>query len=143
MLFKTILYGTEEYAQTLALRNRVMRIPLGRSIYDEDFRCEAESDILGAFSGGDLLGVCVMSCKEGIYKIEYLCVQTEKQKTGIGRRLLGRMEERAKSRGAGEMLLDARVSAQGFYEACGYSPYGEEFLMTIAPVPHIKMKKEL
>lgn len=34
---KEILYGTEEYAKTLALRNKVMRIPLGLNIYEEDF----------------------------------------------------------------------------------------------------------
>ena len=29
---KEILYGTEEYAKILALRNKVMRIPLGLNI---------------------------------------------------------------------------------------------------------------
>ena len=43
---KEILYGTEEYAKTLALRNKVMRIPLGLNIYEED--CSSEQDALMA-----------------------------------------------------------------------------------------------
>ena len=32
-----IEYGGQEYDRTLALRNKVMRIPLGLNIYREDF----------------------------------------------------------------------------------------------------------
>ena len=40
---KEIAYATEEYAKTLALRNKVMRIPLGLNIYEEDFSSELTS----------------------------------------------------------------------------------------------------
>ena len=46
---KTIEYGTKEYNVTLALRNKVMRIPLGLDIYKEDFSCEKDSIIIGMF----------------------------------------------------------------------------------------------
>lgn len=58
---KAIEYGTKEYYDTLALRNKVMRIPLGLDIYKEDFSCEKDSIIIGMFDGKDLLGVGVMS----------------------------------------------------------------------------------
>lgn len=35
-------YGSPAYLETLELRNRVMRLPLGLNIHDEDFSFEAE-----------------------------------------------------------------------------------------------------
>ena len=57
---KEILYGTEEYDKTLALRNKVMRIPLGLNIYEEDFAFEQDALMVGMFEGENLLGVGVM-----------------------------------------------------------------------------------
>ena len=34
---ENIEYGSMNYKKTLDLRNKVMRIPLGLNIYDEDF----------------------------------------------------------------------------------------------------------
>lgn len=57
---KEILYGTEEYAKALALRNKVMRIPLGLNIYEEDFSSEQDALMVGMFESENLLGVGVM-----------------------------------------------------------------------------------
>lgn len=57
---KEILYGTEEYAKILALRNKVMRIPLGLNIYEEDFSSEQDALMVEMFEGENLLGVGVM-----------------------------------------------------------------------------------
>ena len=61
---RDITYGSEEYLETLELRNRVMRIPLGLDIHKEDFSHERESAVIGSFDGGQLLGVGVMSHKD-------------------------------------------------------------------------------
>ncbi|HJB39934.1 MAG TPA: hypothetical protein H9943_06000 [Candidatus Ruthenibacterium avium] len=57
---KEILYGTEEYAKTLALRNKVMRIPLELNIYEEDCSSEQDALMVGMFESENLLGVGVM-----------------------------------------------------------------------------------
>lgn len=67
---KEILYGTEEYAKTLALRNKVMRIPLGLNIYEEDFSSEQDALMVGMFESENLLGVGVMSNHGSDYKLE-------------------------------------------------------------------------
>lgn len=67
---KEILYGTEEYAKTLALRNKVMRIPLGLNIYEEDFSSEQDALMVEMFEGENLLGVGVMSNHGPDYKLE-------------------------------------------------------------------------
>ena len=40
---KFIEYGSSDYEKTLELRNKIMRIPLGLSIYNEDFSVEKNS----------------------------------------------------------------------------------------------------
>ena len=137
-----IEYGSAEYLETLELRNRVMRIPLGLDIHKEDFSCERGSTIIGAFDGGQLLGMGVMSHK-GVHKVEYLCVDFDLQGSGIGGELLDRLEAMAAEQGGKKMYLDARVTAQPFYTRRGYETTSEVFIMECAPVPHVAMEKPL
>lgn len=139
---KPIAYGSPEYLETLELRNRVMRIPLGLDIHREDFSCERESAVIGAFDGGRLLGVGVMSHRE-VFKVEYLCVDFALQGAGVGGELLDRMEAMAAEQGGKVMYLDARVTAQPFYAHRGYKTTSEVFIMECAPVPHVAMEKPL
>ena len=44
---------------------------------------------------------------------------------------------------AEKIILDARVSAQKFYENHGYITVGDVFMLSYAPVPHILMEKKL
>ncbi len=144
MKIKKIVYGTPAYQETLLLRDRVMRKPLGLDIFQEDFSKEAESVIMGAYAEEDatLLGTVVMSQQAGGFRaVDYLCVDTRLQSRGVGRRLLAAMEELAHSEGAAGIWLEARVSARGFYEKLGYRAFGEVYEMPHAPVPHIKMDK--
>ena len=46
---KFIQYWTKDYQDTLKLRNKVMRIPLGLDIYKEDLSFEKKSIIIGFF----------------------------------------------------------------------------------------------
>lgn len=139
---KPITYGSPEYLETLELRNRVMRIPLGLDIHKEDFNCERESSVIGAFDGERLLGVGVMSHKD-VFKVEYLCVDFALQGTGVGGALLDRLEAMAAEQGGTVMYLDARVTAQPFYAHRGYETTSEVFIMECAPVPHVAMEKPL
>lgn len=139
---RDITYGSEEYLETLELRNRVMRIPLGLDIHKEDFSHERESAVIGSFDGGQLLGVGVMSHKD-VFKVEYLCVDFHLQGSGIGGALLDRMEAMAAEGGGKTMYLDARVTAQPFYARRGYKTTSEVFIMECAPVPHVAMEKPL
>lgn len=138
---KEIKYGTNEYSNTLKLRNKVMRVPLGLNIYDEDFSSEKNSVIIGMFKDDLLLGVGVMSHKDAVYKVEYLCIDTDIQSRGIGGCLLERLEEIAVKQGAKKISMDARLSAKHFYEKYGYESTGQIFLLDYAPVEHIIMEK--
>lgn len=137
-------YDSPAYRAGLALRDRVMRQPLGLSIYDEDFSFEKDCVLLAAFDeDGSLTGFGSMTNAGPVRRIEYLCVDPDFQGEGIGRRLLARLEALARDAGAETVQLDARVSAQAFYENMGYHTAGEVFTLSYAPVPHILMEKSL
>ena len=146
---KYIRYGSEEYAKTLELRNEVMRKPLGRNIYDEDFSCEANQIIIGAFETNSyfsnlLIGCGVISDQgQNTWLVEYLCIDTVLQRKGVGTALMQCLEKIAMDRGATRMVLDARKSAIDFYLRLGYMPKGEIFEKAIAPGGHLFMEKEL
>lgn len=61
----------------------------------------------------------------------------------MGKQLLSHLELYAKKEHAKTIELEARVSAQSFYEKMGYVAYGDTYLMAIAPVEHIRMEKFL
>ena len=59
-LRKIIAYGSEDYDQALALRDRLLRKPLGLSLYDEDLSDEKNNYHLGIFRGPELAAVLVL-----------------------------------------------------------------------------------
>lgn len=138
-----IEYDSYKYLQTLALRNRVMRKPLGLNIADEDFSHEKNKTIIGAFKQQDLLGVGVLSNKNDVYTIDYLCVDSNIQSKGLGTALIKELEAIAIKNKAVKICLEARVSAMNFYKKHGYKEYGEVYLMSHAPVDHIRMEKNV
>src|SRR5699024_1421150 len=79
-------YDSPAYRAGLALRDRVMRQPLGLSIYDEDFSFEKDCVLLAAFDeDGSLTGFGSMTNAGPVRRIEYLCVDPDFQGEGIGR----------------------------------------------------------
>ena len=124
IVLKEIRYGSGEYEMTRELRNRIMRAPIGLSIYDQDYTFEVNSRMVGAFLGSNMLG-----CDDKM------------QKSGIGSLLLKDVEEWIRRQGAPVLILEARVTAQKFYEKHGYEAYGEIYLMEKSPVDHIMMRK--
>ena len=91
----------------------------------------------------ELIGVGTMSYSNNTFKLEYLCVDTDIQSHGAGGKMLEWLENKALEKNAEKIILDARVSAQKFYENHGYKTVGDVFMLSYAPVPHILMEKIL
>ena len=148
-LIKYIKYGSEEYNRTLKLRNEVMRKPLGKSIYDEDFSCEENQIVIGAFETNTMVKNMLIGCGvlsdvgQNTFKVEYVCVEKVLQKKGVGTALMQCLEKLAADRGATRIVLDSRVSAIDFYQRFGYVPKGEIFEKAFAPGGHVLMEKQL
>jgi predicted GNAT family N-acyltransferase len=142
MKFTEILYGSELYAKELDLRNVVLRIPLGLSLYEEDLSGERGSRHFGILEGSSLLACAVLEPNgEGSVTLRQMAVSERARGLGVGSGLVGELERLAKGEGICEVVLSARVSAAGFYESLGYVRFGDEFLSVT--IPHIKMRKNI
>jgi len=135
-----IPYKSDAYLQELELRNRVLRIPLGMSLYDENLEKEKDDVHIGAFIKGKVVGVLILTRLNTIeVKMRQVAVDDGARGKKIGTEIVAFAEGYAKEKGYTTMLLNARKTAVGFYDKLGYETIGEEFLEI--NIPHFKMRK--
>lgn len=134
--------GTPAYEQELELRFRVLREPLGHPRAAVAFPFESQSLHLVAVDESGVLG-CVLfhpeTAAEG--RLFQMAVSPALQGSGIGRRLVSRLEAELRARGFRAVTLHARQSAVLFYEKLGYACEGAPF--EEVGVPHRHMRKTL
>lgn len=78
---------------------------------------------------------------ENAARIQRFCALKEYRGRGIGKAALGQLESYCRSRGYRAVELDAKLSAAGFYEKCGYQTASDTFIEV--GVAHVKMRKVL
>ncbi len=142
MALKIIDWGTDDYQQILALRNEVLRKPLGLQFSDNELQQEKGHMHMGAYEDGRMLGCCML-VEEGekTVRLRQMAVVNDKQGAGIGRALMQFAENLARDRGYKRLTMHARKNALGFYEKMGYKKVGDEFMEIT--IPHYVMEKEL
>lgn len=131
------------YERTVALRDEVLRRPLGLIFSDEDLDAESD-DLHCAATGrdGDLLGCLVLTrVDEQTVRMRQVAVRPDRQGGGIGAVLVRFSEQVARSSGYRRMVLHARETAVAFYLRLGYEIEGEEF--TEVGIPHRFMARRL
>lgn len=143
MTINEVSFGSSDYLETCNLRDRVMRQPLGLSIKNDDLSYEEQALITVVKEFDKVIGTGILTLEEAHAFIRYICVDDTLQKSGVGKLILNDLEERARLSGKNKVVLEARVSAKDFYKKYGYVEQGEEYLMDVAPIPHIFMEKNL
>lgn len=139
-----VKYGSTQYQQTILLRDKVMRQPLGLSIKNEDLSYEQQATTLVVYDSDTLLGTGIyVILDDSTMRVNFLCVDFNLQKMGIGRIILEEIEKRARQLGIKKITLNARLTALDFYKKLGFVEYGEVFFMKAAPIEHICMEKIL
>jgi predicted GNAT family N-acyltransferase len=139
---RQIQFGSDQYKQELDLRNKVLRIPLGLNLFDENLTKEADDVHLGAFDGSRLVGVLILTPLNGNgVKMRQVGVDEAWRGKNIGAKLVVFAEDFARKLGRKKMVLNARTSVVGFYEKLGYEKSGKEFVEVT--IPHQKMQKKL
>lgn len=143
MNVKEIRHGSTEYQQECALRQEVMRKPLGLNLYDENLAVECEQFHFGLFDDKDQLVACVIAAPVTATeaKIRQMAVRPSLQGKGCGRLLLEAAEKVLAQRGFTDLYLNSRMTAIGFYERLGYQKIGPEFMEV--GTPHVKMCKSV
>ena len=137
-----IEHGSGEYEETVALRDEVLRKPLGLSYDPAGLAGEKDSFHLALREGAELVACLVLKpLDERCIKMRQLAVRESSQAKGFGRELVNYAHSFARERGYAEIVLHARETALGFYEKLGYQVEGNPF--TEVGLPHLDMRKKL
>ena len=142
MTFSQIEHGSEQYQQELALRDEVLRRPLGLKISDDDLSREPHQWHFGLFKEESIIA-CVIAVprSDTEAQIRQMAVSADFQGMGLGRKIMQQVEEALQKKGTSRLFLHARVPVIDFYRKLGYSPSGDIF--EEVGIPHQKMQKLL
>ena len=139
---REIAFGRTDYAAATALRDRVLRQPLGLKFSEVDLAKEPAYRHFGLFSGSEILATVMLVPREdGWWQVRQMAVAPAHQGTGLGRTLLLAAEKAAHRDGVTQLYLHARQHAIGFYARLGYVEAGERF--TEVGIEHARMEKRL
>lgn len=138
---KRIEMNDATYEAMVALRDEVLRRPIGLSINNDDLSQDIPDIKLVAMDGDQVVGCVMLKRKsETTLKLRAMAVSPLIQKVGIGRLLVHEAERIARAEGFTVIEMNARIVAQAFYERLGYRVVSDEF--EEVGIPHVLMKKE-
>jgi predicted GNAT family N-acyltransferase len=142
MLFREISFGSDQYQRACALRDEVLRAPLGLPLSKDDLEGEADQLHFGLFDNDELAACVTAIALTAVHaKIRQTAVAAAYQRQGLGRRIMTQLEAALAARGFVSLSLHARSTAVGFYKKLGYETVGDEFIEV--SIPHRKMAKRL
>ena len=142
MAVRQINYGSDAYWEMVQLRDRVLRRPLGLSFSQQELEEESNDVLIASYDDDDLIGTCILRIvNDDTMKLRQMAVHEKCQGKGIGENIIHYAENLARDKGYRYIVMNARDTAIGFYERCGYSIYGEPF--EEVGIPHHSMGKKL
>lgn len=142
-MIKFIRTEPDEYQELLDIRNKVLRLPLGLDIRDDDLSGEDKYYHLAYFDelGRIIGGLQIKKINDHTYQIRQMAVLPEYQRRGIGGALIKAAEEFIKQEGGNQVLIEAREYAIPFYSKHGYEVTGDRYFKIT--LPHFKMIKKI
>ena len=137
-----LIIATEHayYQQVIALRQSILRTPLGLNIYDDDLASEVEQIIFVYEENNDVKGcVLLQHYNAETFKLRQMAIDETSQRKGIGRKLVEAAELYALQLGKHNIILHARATAIPFYEKLGFTIESKTFFEV--GIPHKRMRK--
>lgn len=126
----------------VALREMILRKPLGLSFSQDDLKNEEQYIHIAFYDDDTLEGCCMLvPLDTTTVQLRQMAVTAGLQGKGIGRSIMQFAENIARDRGYRKMVMHARKSALGFYQKLQYNKVGEEF--TEVTLPHFFLEKQL
>jgi predicted GNAT family N-acyltransferase len=141
LTFKIIPFASADYDQAVALRQEILRKPLGLSFTLEELEDEKHHIHIAGFLNGDLCVTAVLVPDINACKMQRVATKGPLQNQGIGSALLAFCEEYAKEQGYASIYCHARATAISFYLKNHYMVEGEPF--DEDGIPHRKLRKIL
>lgn len=139
---RLIEYGSCDHHNMIALRDKILRRPLGLTFSEEYLRQEMHDVLIGCFDGNRITGCCILTpANAHTVQLRQMAVDDDQQGKGTGSLVLRFAEEQARKEGFTELMMHAREVARPFYEKNGYSARGDIF--TEVGIDHIEMFRKL
>jgi predicted GNAT family N-acyltransferase len=140
--FREIAVGSLEHTEALALRESVLRTPLGLRWTAEELADEGHCTHLAAFANDQLVATLVLKPLEArTVKMRQVAVKPSLRRSGIGAGLVKFAEDFARTRGFDTMTAHARETVVPFYVRLGYAVIGDPF--EEVTIPHRAVTKAL
>jgi predicted GNAT family N-acyltransferase len=135
-------YGSKQHYASIALRDRILRQPLGLQYEPADLTAESDEVHIAALEGERVLGVLLLRKQDGsTVKMRQVAVDNGFQGKGIGKDLVRYAEAWCQENGYRRIELHARDTAIPFYLSMGYSLEVEGF--EEVGIPHHAMHRNL
>ena len=142
MLRYTLEYGLSENSPAKFVREEVFMKEQG---FENEFDLQDhDSYHFVFFKGKDVVGTTRLfhtPDKPGFMSIGRVAILAHHRDKKYGKEMMAIVENEAKKIGAKALELSAQCRVQGFYEKCGFTPIGEEYMDEHCP--HIHMEKEI
>ncbi|MCY9110102.1 GNAT family N-acetyltransferase [Bacillus atrophaeus] len=102
---------------------------------------ESEAEHIVVYDEGQPVGAGRWRLKEGLGKLERICVLKSHRSSGVGVIIMQALEKAAEARGVSGFILNAQTQAVPFYEKQGYKVSSKEEFLD-AGIPHVEMIKK-
>ena len=141
--FRELAFESPAYFESIKLRDRILRKPLGLQFKPEDLAREGSDYHLALMDENAKLIACLVLTpidKERV-RMRQVAVEESAQGRGIGRQLVEKAESFARKKGYREMSCHARSVVLPFYLKMNYKIVEGPF--TEVGIEHYKMSKKL
>ena len=119
--FREVAFGSHGYNQLLAIRDSVLRKPIGMQLRAKDTASDPGDYHLAAFDGPSPVGCVLLTPREnGVVQLRQMAVLDSHRGRDIGARLVAFAEKIAAARGFTTVETRAWKTAEGFYRKLGY-----------------------
>lgn len=139
---RSVEFDSKEYRETITLRDKILRKPLGMVFTPEFLAREVEDFHLAGYEDGELVCCLVLSAlNQTEIQMRQVAVKEELQRQGLGKHIAKYSEDFAREKGFTLMKVHARELAVDFYLNMDYKIIDEAF--TEVGIVHRRMIKQL
>jgi histidinol dehydrogenase len=139
---RIISYGSSEYRSMCRLRDEVLRKPIGLRLTEIETLRDKNDMLLACLENGEAIACCILTKVDAdTLRLRQMAVVFDYQHQSLGKEIIRFAEKTALENRYSVICMNARKTAIGFYEKCGYAVVGEEF--TEVGIPHFKMMKSI
>ena len=140
---KVIKYKSEEYNQSVKLRDKILRKPLGMVFTKEFLINDKHEFILGLFINEKITATLNLKpLSNTSLKMRQVAVDDKNQGQGLGSILVRFSEDYALKKGFNEIVLHARDTAVNFYLNLNYEITDPTVFYEVG-IQHLRMRKKL